>query len=291
MPPVAKSVRVVYMVPGDRQERSDYRGAVEQAVREVQTWFFGELAGRTFRLNQPIVEVFGSRETAAWYNTNQPPGVTDPAVYTFYNAYNELNEALGLRFFDDNYVWVVYIDAAGGTGAGSWNVAILPEHDLLGLIGQNPNDPRIARWHGGLGHEVGHAFGLPHPDPSERDALMQFGYLTFPRAYLTDGNRTDLANGTFLHLGNPGTLTAAVYAYDAAEDSGYFIHFGGDAWEERKTHRRDVIAFVRSGEEDQFFHLHDPARGAFWIALPKTGSRAFWSMEAGVWHPFHEMRY
>jgi hypothetical protein len=71
-------------------------------------------------------------------------------------------------------------------------------------------DAGYCRWVGGLGHELGHAFGLPHPPECESNsascpstALMWLGYISYPNAQLTDGDRTKLNQSRFFAPGNP----------------------------------------------------------------------------------------
>ena len=94
----------------------------------------------------------------------------------------------------------------GGTSA----VALLGANDLRGLNGEplvpiNPGDvttnPGFDRWVGGMGHELGHAFGLDHPAGSpggpNDDCLMYLGYLAYPDTYLRLEDKTHLMGSGF----------------------------------------------------------------------------------------------
>ena len=126
-------------------------------------------------------------------------------------------DATGGGFDDPDAVWVYYIDAdpACGQGVGATNgVALLPANDLRGLVGK-PNVPPcigsppdtegVCRWIGGLGHELGHAFGLPHPpgcdqgDCSAEDyySLMFAGYADYPDTYFLDEDKEQLEGSPF----------------------------------------------------------------------------------------------
>ena len=75
------------------------------------------------------------------------------------------------------------------------NHLLLRRRRLRGLAGQM--EEPVSRWIGGWGHELGHAFGLPHPpdgDPNWNDAIMGFGYLTFPNAILLPSDKGTLLN-------------------------------------------------------------------------------------------------
>jgi hypothetical protein len=131
-------------------------------------------------------------------------------------------DAFGLTgggFFDPNNIWVFYIDsdpACGQVTGATSGVAVLPANDLRGLAGE-PNIPPcpddlpdtagVCRWVGGLGHELGHALGLPHPaacedsDPTTicpSDALLWLGYITYPNTYLLDEDKAILRSSPFL---------------------------------------------------------------------------------------------
>ncbi len=80
--------------------------------------------------------------------------------------------------------------------------AYLPEDDLLGLVGKHPTQKDPVRWVAGMGHELGHALGLPHPRDTKKhyDALMWAGfYGKYPdHCYLTDEDKAILARSPFI---------------------------------------------------------------------------------------------
>lgn len=65
-----RRVRIVYIVSADRYEKSEYKAALEHAIRDLQKWYAKQLGGPTFRLNDPIVEVVKSNNPANWFYDN-----------------------------------------------------------------------------------------------------------------------------------------------------------------------------------------------------------------------------
>ena len=72
-----------------------------------------------------------------------------------------------------------------------------------GLIGAEPEP--VSRLIGGLGHELGHAFGLPHPPGCDAgspacptQALMWLGYITYPNAFLLPEDKSTLLASQFI---------------------------------------------------------------------------------------------
>jgi len=268
--PAEKSVRVIYLVPKDGEHRKDYQAAIEAGVLDLQVWYYGHV-GKTFRLNRPIVEVKQTDHDSAWYDAHEPANKPGQKFHTFYNALEDAQRYFGAKPGDPDFVWMIYVDAPGGTGAGFTGVTILPKHDLEGLIGKAPDKTPISRWFGGAGHELGHAFGRPHPGDAHPQAIMQLGYITYPACYLTPDDIRALDASPFFHADRPDTFQGRgrfVYRYNG----GYFVKADGAKWEERKTGSDEILRFTQQAGEADYVYLLDASRkpGA-WVALPKEG--------------------
>jgi hypothetical protein len=212
------TVRVVYLVPSDRLIHSEYKAAIADAIANVQGWYHHELDGKTFLLRTGkravIVEIYVTSHVASWYTTN--PNGCDVSIQFWCNALGDGFTVTGGDFNDPLNIWLFYIDADPACGqitGGTSGVALLPANDLRGLVGQ-PNQPPcveeppdtagICRWVGGLAHELGHAFKLPHPsgcqdsDPATdcpSDALLWLGFRDYPETYLLPEDATLLGVG------------------------------------------------------------------------------------------------
>jgi len=136
----------------------------------------------------------------AWY-TNTPSGY-------FYNTLNDGFALTGGQLGDPEVTWIFYLDAdtAGQATGGIPGAAVLHRGDLQGLIGQSSQP--INRWIGGSGHELGHAFGLPHPPGCESPVpgitcastvLMWLGYITYPNTALLPANKDILNASPFFY--------------------------------------------------------------------------------------------
>lgn len=198
-------VRVIYLVPSDRQPRSEAPIALTNGMKHLQRWYREQSDnGKTFKLHDPIVEIIRSSHETSWFYTN--PAGNNPSLYLWFNSVSEASA----KFFDQNYTYVIYVDveAPGQAVGGSGGVTLLPQHDILGMIGQNALEPRVCRWVGGLGHELGHALGLPHPPECDShqapdnsipcQSLMYLGYLIYPDTYLLADNKDRLNQSPFI---------------------------------------------------------------------------------------------
>ena len=210
-------VRVVYLVPADGAVRDLYVDRLTKAIEHLQVWYRNELGGSTtFSLHKPVVEVIGTSQVTSWYSTN--PAGDNSDLWFFFNVVADAFALTGGSFFDPGNIWVFYIDsdpACGQLVGATSGVAVLPANDLRGLagepnippcVGQTPDTAGVCRWVGGLGHELGHAFGLPHPPACEdaepaticpSDTLLWLGYIPYPNTYLLSGDKAMLATSTF----------------------------------------------------------------------------------------------
>lgn len=295
-PAQSKTVRVVYLVSKDRSERADFRIAVERAIQEVQQWYGRQLQGATFKLHSPVVEVVRSAQTAAWFTTHT--NGRNPDDWGHNNALAETQRLLGARLEDPDHVWVVYSDGPGDKGRGGSGFAYLPEDDLLGLIGKHPTQKDPPRWVGGLGHELGHAFGLPHPADTVRDAdaLMWAGfYGKYPdHAYLTEQDKKILSRSPFFfdRAGNPvagNEVIVEKYAYEG----GYFGRLASGPtieWKEGKTGSATAFYFEEIRRDGELIVLKDASR-QFTVQFPIKGGTSKLSADDGkTWQTLYEVR-
>jgi len=195
----APRVRLVYLVPSDRTPQAHYVAALDEASRKLRNWFLEQLnVQRTFALDSPSVLVVRTGHEADWYRRTRNGNGSD----FFFNVSEDGYALIGGQRSDRITMFYIDADPACGQSGGSAAVGtgVIAANDLRGLTGEPtigicPNEApdRLGkgRWIGGLGHELGHAFGLPHPPGCDRGlpscdglALMWAGYSLFPSTYL-----------------------------------------------------------------------------------------------------------
>jgi hypothetical protein len=199
--PSAPVVQAVYLVPLDQTYKPVYSNAIYAALTNLQGWYADQLSNATsFRLSSPAVEVYVTPHNSRWYTTTAPG--------YFYNTLNDGFQLTGGTYPDPDITWIFYLDAsAQGQATGGVNgVAVLHQGDLQGLVAEASSTTK--RWIGGSGHELGHAFGLPHPPGCQTptpgvvcplSALMWLGYTTYPATYLLPADKDILNQNGFFY--------------------------------------------------------------------------------------------
>ena len=291
-----KSVRVIYLVSKDREVQTNYLRAMEGAIHELQGWYARQLGGPTFKLHNPVVEVARSSQLANWFYSH--PNGDNQDDWGFNNALAEASRLLGARYNDAHYVWVIYSDGPGDKGRGGSGVTCLPEDDLLGLIGKHPTQKDPARWVGGLGHELGHAFGLPHPADTQRDAdaIMWAGfYGKYPdKAYLTEQDKKILQKSPFFFTpdGKP-VANKESFTEKFRYEGGYFGKLaaaGPPEWKEWKTDSGEFFYFQELKRESEMIWLKDASRNLL-IRLPVKGGACEISADGGrTWQKLYNIQ-
>lgn len=237
---VEPKVRVAYLVPFDKVEKASYTAAIKNAMLSIQDFYRQQLgSGKTFQIDDRMVEVYHTSHPAAWYATNNAAAHNTWVVWS--NADDDASSLIAGYRSDPDTTWVVYIDAdylcGQNGGGGVTGITIMPAPDLRGLSGESPNlvclgDPAVNtyhqnRWIGGLGHEFGHSLGLPHPpgcDASvatcDSNALMYLGYFNYPNTYLRVDDKSTLNASPFISW---RPISDAVFDYYEFTESNWFF--------------------------------------------------------------------
>lgn len=212
----SKRVRVLYLVPSDRDEDPGYTHNLEQALRHTQQWFRAKMPASThFTVNDPVVQVAKTTHPAAWYSTNVVGD--DQTQYFWENALADAG-VLGASLDDPDNLWLVYVaaDTACGQSTYGWrHIAMFPENDLRGLAGRTrvppcggaPDGYGRCRWVGGMALVMALSVGLTGEPgcadadtmtPCDDTGLMRYGYISYPTANLTTAQLTYLDDSQFL---------------------------------------------------------------------------------------------
>jgi hypothetical protein len=188
-------VHMIYLLPSDVAYDPLVALGMDRAIRHLQTWYQEQLSnGRTFAIHDPVITVLHSTHPASYFATS-----------SFSRAAADVFEATGSFFNDSTAIWDIYLPVVTDGQGGTSSVALLGENDVLGISGEDTQGFTIARWIGGLGHEMGHAFGLAHPPACDAgqmipdcSSIMFLGYLDYPDTFLSEADKTQLDAGPFV---------------------------------------------------------------------------------------------
>jgi hypothetical protein len=220
---VGQHLRVLYLVPSDRQADEDRIADLDSAVRQVQYWFAANTTdGISFLTRAPTVEVLNLPNPAAYYATHDAGGVE--RLWFYQNVRTDAFELSGASFNDPINRWVFAVEATsaceqtGDISTGGIVLLSAPNLDVLSGAprtdpcgGQPEAQPRCPQV-GLLAKHLGTAFGLRRPpgcaddDPStdcDERALMENGAETYPNATLTEEDQDRLSSSTFFRSLNP----------------------------------------------------------------------------------------
>lgn len=198
-------VKAMYLRPTDRPLRADYATAVDNAVTEMQGWYGSQLGGKTF-VRSPGVQECALPGDSTYYRTQ-----------SWSRVLNDVQSCAPVAAGGADVTWVLYVDVIdacgdGRLGAGTTGLTMLPRADLQGLVGEPQQDAcgdvnhrPPSRWVGGLGHEMGHAFGLPHPagcdaglPTCDTNSIMWVGYAAYTNTYFNADERAQLLTSPFI---------------------------------------------------------------------------------------------
>jgi hypothetical protein len=202
-------VRVFYVLPSDMPLNNDYIHSINHAIKNVQDFYTKQVSnGGTFNLARPQnpVEIVYSTKNENWFTYNNPKKLTNYVAWE--NTANEAKQVMGGH--GSNETWIVYGDALSvdlNQGAAHETFAVMMKDDLYGLSGEfdkikpHYKSDVLNRWLGGLAHEAGHTFQLPHDEFSENN-IMYTGYVNYPNVPLLGSAdiQITLDNNRFMSL-------------------------------------------------------------------------------------------
>ncbi len=213
-PPIGndRTVRVMYLVPADKEFNEEYRRGISSAIVNVQDWYREQLGGPTFQIYSDALEQCRLPRDEEYYASSDGWG----------RVLWDVQSCAPVAHGSSVFTWVLYLDVAEGCdgymdfGRGGDGVTILANRDLEGLAGSGvwpicdgdtlryvPTS--LGRWRGSLAHELAHAFYVPHPPGCDEglatcdtEALMWFGYVRYPATYFREDDKEALRQSPFI---------------------------------------------------------------------------------------------
>jgi hypothetical protein len=180
------------------------------AIGAVRTWYLNQV-GKTFKIHKPLVQYSGIT-SSDWAKLQNDSLVSS----TRYNYLDKAQSILNNEFKTLNPNAVYLVTQYCGERADLWlgaanrsNVCVVPPRccsvwtPALGPTNELEQNIMFA-----IGHELGHAFGLPHPDQLTESArpqgwqssIMQWGYNGINPAILTTNEKTALITNPYFRV-------------------------------------------------------------------------------------------
>lgn len=176
----------ILFVPSDLTPNPNALPYINKNMQIVQRWYGEQALDRTFDF-APAVVVTGTHPLPYYYGPCYPirPGCSDAGYHVWNNVISDLN-LLGYPW-QANRIRGVFLQLDGlgsGPALGGGNAFMVNVDTDNWIVIEDCwfKDCRSSVNRGGLAHELGHAFGLPHPDgdPQGGDSVMSAGLFGFP---------------------------------------------------------------------------------------------------------------
>ena len=282
------TVRLLYAAPAEREFRADYSEYFQHAMAGLQSWYRQQLGGLTFSLYDAKPQECRLPEPLAYYGRHSWQRVLDG-----------VRHCAPVTEGTSTFVWVIYADVDNDCAADGSKGEYADGYDQLGRGGpgltmlelyttegfgrlltgeervsfyycdEGPHEMTLGTAIGGLGHEFGHALGLPHPPGCDQGlpscdyaALMGSGSYAYPDTYLRADHKEMLLRSPFIGAGSgSGRLASALPG--ASRVKGSVAGSDGSAVEGVRVSlvAEDFWAWAATGEG-----------GTFEIAVPEGSS-------------------
>lgn len=205
--PPSLKVKVYWIIPAGQTASGQFESGLDGLLEKTHQFYAGQLDGKTFQIDGGVNKVQSSH-SAAWFYGCDGGGECGYADKTWRGSYEgyipgRVKSDLASRGInvDVPSSHSIVILAPGtfqfGTGSGyglgnnsSGGIAINGEQKTAGALGLVSPEPWcepvssqncINQVTGSFIHEVGHSFGLPHPDDAnEKEASIMWSWWKYP---------------------------------------------------------------------------------------------------------------